>query len=49
MAELTKDAQRQQALFEQIDSLDQEIAMHNEVITSLSLNLNANQTPLLER
>ncbi len=37
MAELTKDAQRQQALFEQIDSLDQyEIAIHNKEITSLS-------------
>jgi Mrp family chromosome partitioning ATPase len=35
MAELTKDAQRQQALFEQIDSLE-EIATPNEEITSLS-------------
>ena len=36
MAELTKNDQRQQGLFEQIDSLDQEIATYNEEITSLS-------------
>jgi hypothetical protein len=46
MAELTKGDARRQALFEQIDSLDQEIAIHNEEIKSLS-NVQRRSNPIV--